>query len=335
MSEGSVRKIQFTGKSSFSLNVPKDWVKRVGLRAQDSVVVMEEGNSLVVTPLSRLEARGPQIDLFVDTPDPERGVRRVISAYLTGCEIIRILPRDGRLAVDYKESLKDAVGRRTIGFEVIEDSLKELTFQALVTRPQVDIFAIVRRMYIISSNMLSDGLASLLQGDREEASSVVKADDDVDRFNFYASRALNQAVENHSLLRETGLQYRSEAVTAKTILKSIERVADHAVSIASLTGKVSQIGGVDAERLRDELSTVSRIYEQSVSSFLNMNAIEAEQLLDQHGQLKEGRLRMRNEFGGSAGLVMEHLQRVSDYSADICEAVVDIAVAREMRRPGS
>ncbi|MEM0117751.1 MAG: phosphate uptake regulator PhoU [Conexivisphaerales archaeon] len=330
--EGTVRKIQFTGRSSFSLNLPKSWVEEVGLKPQDSVVISEEGNSLIVTPLRSADVGGHQVDLLVDSSNVDRGIRKVISAYLAGCEIIRIIPSEGRLGLEYKDSLKDAISKRTIGFEVTEDSLKELTFQALVARPQVDIFSTVRRMFIISSNMLNDAVASLLHSDTEEAASVVKADDDVDRFNFYAIRALNQAVENPTLLKDTGLKYRSEAVTAKTILKSIERIADHAVAIASLAGKIPQLSSEDSEFLRRESTLVSKAFEESISSFLNLDMYAAETLLDENKRSDEDRLTAKIKLGPSAGLVLEHLHRVADYSSDICEAVIDIIVAREMKR---
>lgn len=332
MSKGSIRKIQFTGRSSFSLNLPKSWVQEVGLKPQDSVVITEEGNSLIVTPLASSTAGGHQIDLFVDSVNVERGIRKVISAYLAGCEIIRIIPKEGRLGLDYKDRLKDAIEKRTIGFEVTEDSLKELTFQALVTRPQVDIFSTARRMFIISSNMLNDSVSALLNSDAEEAASVIKADDDIDRFNFYAIRTLNQAVENPTLLREIGLKYRSEAIMVKTILKSIERVADHAVSIAELSGKLTPMQIGEKELVRQEAAVASRSYEDAVSSFLKLDSNAAEELLDGFGKLKENRLDIRSKAAPYMSLIMEHLNRVTDYSSDICEAVIDIVVARDMKR---
>ncbi|MEM3267434.1 MAG: phosphate uptake regulator PhoU, partial [Conexivisphaerales archaeon] len=205
-------------------------------------------------------------------------------------------------------------------------------FQALVASPQVDIFATIRRMFIISSNMVNDAVAALLHNDAEEAASVIKADDDVDRFNFYAIRSLNQAVENPTLLKDTGLKYRSEAVMAKTIIKSIERIADHAVAIASLSGKISQLASDDSETLRKESTLVSKAFEDSISSFLNLDMFAAEKLLDENKNSEEERLVAKIKLGPTSGLVLEHLHRVADYSSDICEAVIDIVIAREMKR---
>ena len=49
--KGEVRKIQFSGKSSYMLALPKKWVEEMGLGAGDSVAVERQGDSsLIVTP---------------------------------------------------------------------------------------------------------------------------------------------------------------------------------------------------------------------------------------------------------------------------------------------
>ncbi len=330
--EGSIRKLQYTGKSSYSVNLPKSWVESLGLKPQDSLVVEEEGSSLRITPLKQSAPLAHQVDFIVSGESTGTIVRRVISAYLAGCETIRILPSSGRLNASFKDELKSKISARMIGFEVIEDSLKELTFQALVTRPQVDIFTLVRRMYFISYNMLQEAVSSIIQKDKEEASSVIKVDDDMDRFHFYGVRTLNQAVDNPSLLKDTGLNYRSEAVMMKTIVKSIERIADHAVAIASLVFSDASISADEADFIKNETAQVSKMYEDSVTSFFKIDGNKAEEALVEHEEAKKRRSQYSRDSKSSFGLVLEHVRRVSDYSADICETVIDLSIARAMRR---
>ncbi len=326
--EGSVRKLQYTGKSSYSVNLPKSWVEAAGLHPQDSLVVQEDGEALRIMPLKAGTPPGHQMDLIESGEPVETVARRVVSAYLAGCEVIRVLPKGGRLGVPFKEDLRQKIARRTIGLEVIEDSLKELTFQALVARPRTDIMTLVRRMYFISSNMLQEAVSSLLSGDREEAVSVTGTDDDVDRFHFYSVRILNQAADSASMLKDTGLLYRSEAMMAKTIVKSVERIADHAVSIAEMALAGAALTPEESGLVRDEAGQVSAEYENAISSFFRFDGRRAEEALMEHEGVKAGRERK----GPATGLVMEHIWRVSDYAADICEAVVDMTIARSMRR---
>ena len=47
-----VRKVQFTGKSTFVISLPKDWTERVGLQKGDSITLVEEEDaSLNIFPV--------------------------------------------------------------------------------------------------------------------------------------------------------------------------------------------------------------------------------------------------------------------------------------------
>ena len=49
--KGEIRKIQFSGKSSYMLALPKKWVEEMGLKRGESVAVERQGDSsLIVTP---------------------------------------------------------------------------------------------------------------------------------------------------------------------------------------------------------------------------------------------------------------------------------------------
>ena len=43
--KGQIRKIQFTGKSSYIVSLPKDWIKDQGLKQGDQVTVGRNGST--------------------------------------------------------------------------------------------------------------------------------------------------------------------------------------------------------------------------------------------------------------------------------------------------
>ena len=48
-----IRKIQFTGKSSYIVSLPKDWIKDQGLKQGDQVTVGRNGSTILeVKPVS-------------------------------------------------------------------------------------------------------------------------------------------------------------------------------------------------------------------------------------------------------------------------------------------
>ena len=42
-----IRKIQFTGKSSYIVSLPKDWIRDKGIKQGDQVSVVRQGSSVL------------------------------------------------------------------------------------------------------------------------------------------------------------------------------------------------------------------------------------------------------------------------------------------------
>ena len=48
-----IRKIQFTGKSSYIVSLPKDWIRDQGIKRGDQVSVVRQGSSVLeIKPVS-------------------------------------------------------------------------------------------------------------------------------------------------------------------------------------------------------------------------------------------------------------------------------------------
>src|SRR5438270_9234575 len=77
-----VRKIQFTGRSTFILSLPKGWMKEMQLKAGDLVsVVREANNSLSIIPndMRALSSTLEAITIISDRENTNSLKRKVIS----------------------------------------------------------------------------------------------------------------------------------------------------------------------------------------------------------------------------------------------------------------
>src|SRR6267378_3363584 len=94
------RKIQFSGKSSYVLALPKRWVEEMKLRAGDQVAVLRQGDtSLVITPRVN-KPYGSKSEAVVEIAPgakPTSSARRLISVYLLGYSVIQVKGKDGAL----------------------------------------------------------------------------------------------------------------------------------------------------------------------------------------------------------------------------------------------
>ncbi len=119
-----------------------------------------------------------------------------------------------------------------------------------------------------------------------------------------------------------GIERPEETLILKSILKSIERIADHAVSIAKLvTGKFS------FEQFPEEMGMRAiKIFDRAFESLITLDEIKANSLIQEnHGYVEEMARAPYN-------MLPEHLVRIAEYSSDICENVIDLKVSRKIKR---
>ncbi len=91
--------------------------------------------------------------------------------------------------------------------------------------------ATVLLMLWISTAMHKDAMASLAEQSYDLARTILKSDDEVDRFSLYILRNLVMATKNERMFQEIGLRGPSDSLSYRVAVPSIERVVDHAAGI--------------------------------------------------------------------------------------------------------
>ncbi|MGN6559053.1 MAG: PhoU domain-containing protein, partial [Candidatus Nitrosocosmicus sp.] len=231
-----IRKIQFTGRSTYILSLPKKWIEEMKLKAGDHVSISRNSNnSLCITPeqekrLNEVVNEASTIVLIDEGPNTLK--RKIVSIYLSGYNLINLKSKIGRIQPIQREAVREIVRRSLIGTEIIADSLDIITIQVLLTLPELSVNTAVRRMFLIASSMHRDVIIALKEKNFEIANGVIKSDDEVDRFSLYIMRNLVMATNNERILQEIGLKYPADCLSYRVTVKSIERVADHATRIA-------------------------------------------------------------------------------------------------------
>lgn len=333
-----MRKIQLTGKSTYIVSLPKRWVTELKLKAGDGVLLRrQKDSSLVIYPPSLRKPKEPvEVTVRVSPEeDPSSVYRRIVSLYLAGYNLIHIVAENEKLPTLQREAIKKFVREKLIGTEVVVDSMSEMTLQVLLKYPELSVKGAMRRMSALASSMHRDAISALEKFDGELAESVIKIDDEVDRFNLYLIRELTAVVENPELLKEIGLSSPSGCLGYRLITKSIERVGDHAVRIAEKIGKLKK--PVDKGLLK-KISTMSALsgslFDKSISALFEENFDLAEEVLREKEKIEPLENEVieyihRKEFGEDAinlRLISESLRRIAGYSADIAEVVLNLTV---------
>ena len=351
-SNNQVRKIQFTGRSTYQLSLPKKWINEMHIKAGDLVtIVRHANNSLSILPGNNRIGTSNLTNEVTAILLPNEGVnslkRKVVSIYLAGYNIIQLKSKNGRINPSQRDAVREVVRRNLVGTEIIADASDLITIQVLLSFPELSVNTAVRRMFLIANSMYKDAMSSLAELNYELAKVVIKSDDEVDRFSLYILRNLVIATQNERILREIGLKKSSDCLSYRVAVKSIERVADHASGIAD---KCLRIKGQISKEVFQKMEKMSQLsltlLGDSVEAFLrrdyaladsvgdkaeNIRSIESEILsfIDKGKKVARQNANNKEDDDNSNStnintkLILEDLRRTAEHATDIAEAAMN------------
>jgi len=334
-----LRKVQVTGGSTYIVSLPKTWVEQMGLQRGSIVRIQQKDDlTLLLQPQDVETTDSVRRVLINPTPQdtPESIVRRVVSAYLMGYNIISLRNSQTRIDSGQRFAVKDFTRKKLVGTEILSDLPRELTLHVLLSYSELSVKDALRRMSIIAASMHRDAVTALNSEDTQLAREIISMDDEVDRFNLYIIRLLKVAVTDGHVLKESKLKSPRECLGYRLITKSVERMADHAVNIAhnSLALTLSTIDPeimVELEKLSDFSVDV---FEKSMEALFDEDYIEADEVLgratDARGMEAEVLHKIVKyappEEVPSLRLIVESILRTAEYGADIAETVLNMTV---------
>lgn len=131
--QGDVRRVQKLGSSSLVVTLPKSWVKSVGLKPGDAVIVVQEGQTLRIVPAREPEEAGEGgVQLYGSTAQDAQ--RIIWCLYVLGPDRFEVsLP--GKEAF---HALREAAGRFT-GMEVSAVDEKTARVSVIIDPTRFDI----------------------------------------------------------------------------------------------------------------------------------------------------------------------------------------------------
>ncbi|MGA1975579.1 MAG: phosphate uptake regulator PhoU [Conexivisphaerales archaeon] len=335
-SEEEIRKVQFTGRASYIVNLPKRWIIKQNVHQGDSLVVIPQvDGSLRIAPKSMARGDG-SLEAVMKVPadlDNDALTRRLVSLYLSGYNTVRLVASGGVTMVQ-REAVKDLIRTRFVGTEIVSESSDSMTLQVLMSLPELPVEDALRRMSIITGFMLKDAFRAVETLDKSLANSVMRADDEVDRFSLYVIRQLVNAVMNQVVMKEIGLSSPAECLGYRVVVKTVERMADHAARIASTVismdrkldsstlADLAEFKALDAQALDASLAALfKRDYSMAEGVFAVVSRCRK---LDAKVLARISEKKSGDET--TSRLVAEDLRRWAEYAADIAEVVLNLTV---------
>lgn len=326
------RKVYVSGGSTYVISLPKKWVTKTNLKAGDSLVVTEQGSSLLFeTSVIEKESRVKEIKIS-QVPSSEALARIIIANYLVGYDTLKIkLDRKDNLL--YREAVRNIIDY-LIGIEIVEDTDDSIILEIMVDYKRMMTMQLLQRMFAINRSMLLDLGKALGTCDIGLAKDVIVREREIDRLYFLVVRQLKSAVEHQQIAEKLGIKYQRDCLGYRIVVKVLERIADHIEIIAKSYIRLCEI---QKELKLDEFiklnnSTIA-IFEKSVDSLFSRNISLAEKIFQELKEVKKTHSDISNKLLQPENIqsailqktMLDSLGRISSYSGDIAEIAINMS----------
>jgi phosphate uptake regulator len=349
------RRVQCTGRGSYIISLPKEWVEDLGLtRGSEIAFNIEVDSTLTLVPRKIMEKEGredaskpKEYYINVDPKETAESTLRMIRAlYAIGADIIRIRIKNVPNPVKYKNEIKNLARDNFLGSEVIDETPDEITLQILIKYSEFPIEKAVRRMAIVALAANRDAVAALKDRNLSLFDSVFSSRNDVNRLGLYIVRQLKHGIERN-LYRELGFKTPKEFLLYRIAVKDIENIGDNALNVVNSIGSLQKLiddgtlfikEPIDEEIYSQLLSFMNRaheIYNDSIKALFKRDYHDAEKLIEKRDALQslENELimlmaskKMDPGIASILRLIFDSLRRIMDYSRDMAELTLNRTV---------
>lgn len=349
------RRVQCTGRGSYIISLPKEWVEDLGLtRGSEIAFNIEADSTLTLVPRKIMEKEGredtskpKEYYINVDPKEPPESTLRMIRAlYAIGADIIRIRIKNVLNPVKYKNEIKNLARDNFLGSEVIDETPDEITLQILIKYSEFPIEKAVRRMAIVALAANRDAVAALKDRNLSLFDSVFSSRNDVNRLGLYIIRQLKHGIERN-LYRELGFRTPKEFLLYRIAVKDIENIGDNALNVVNSIGSLQKLiddgtlfikEPIDEEIYSQLLSFMNRaheLYNDSIKALFKRDYHDAEKLIEKRDALQslENELimlmaskKMDPGIASNLRLIFDSLRRIMDYSRDMAELTLNRTV---------
>ncbi len=340
------RKIQFTGKSSYIVSLPKQWIMELGLKQGDQIRMIRKSSSTLELYPPKFETRIQKKDdatIEIDLEEESAIVRKLISLYFLGFKTINVKPKSGRLSPSQRNAVKEAVKRMLMGSEIISDSSGGITIQVLVNLLELSVDGAFKRMIHLAKSMSSDAILAVKENNLDLAEEVINTDDEVDRFGFYIIRQLKIAIQNEHMLKEMGFRNARNCLGYRLIVKNIERTGDHASFIAKdILEFKKPIKKEIIEKIQEMNEFSLSVLDDSCLALFKEDYIQAEKTIKKTDMISKYEKKVRDvskslkddEEIYRIRRITENIRRVAEYASDIAEIVLNMNIEKTLKKKG-
>ena len=228
------RKVQRVGYSTYSVSLPKNWVREAGLKPGDIVMLTEEKDgSLKLVPSNMVERKAQTEECVINSDlctDPGMLERLIVGNYTLGLDSFSVISST-RISRGHIDEIRE-ITHRLMGLGIVQETPERIDLQCSVDPTKFKLDMLMRRLVVIASTIYSEAMQSLVESNIELAEDAIRREDEADMMYWLAMRLLLSAQRDRVVADKIGLEEPSHILYFALISRYLEVIADHAENIA-------------------------------------------------------------------------------------------------------
>jgi len=303
------RKIQLIAGITYSISLPKKWVKEHGLKEKSELLLNEKSDgSLIISPSGQITKK--EIDTFdLDIDSYKEDASQILFVlYYLGSENINIFSKKS-MPFELKSRIKEAL-RHMSGTEIIFEDAQRIKIKVLLDKSKVDINQIFYRTALLINSSIDIILTNF---NTEE----IKGNEyEIDRLYHLIAKIILLSHADTSILLSSNIKNIYYLTSYLLISKKLENIGD---SINNLSLYLSK----NQSKIK-EIKKILLFFKESINSGINFFMNKEKKSFTKTD--KEAIRNIGNEIEKLKDLnVIKHLDDILRFLVDVEEELTNIS----------
>lgn len=301
------RKIQLIAGSTYSISLPKEWVKKRGLREKSELVINEMGDGSLC--VSSNETSKDLSEITINADEYSTNIDHVIfSLYYIGIEKIMLFSKSV-FSKETKGKIRKTINYMS-GTEITYEDEKSITISVLLDKAKLNVFQLIYRISLI----IESSLTNLAEGPC--MNEITVNENEIDRLYHLIVKISSLSLKDTNLLESSNIKNISLIPAYFLISKKLENLADRINHISEYLSKT----GSSFEN-RDEITSFIKSELNRSIKYLMTKQSRIFEEMDQKEYEKIRSLVKKSKDK----IVEDYLKDILRYLTDIEEEIVTIS----------
>ncbi len=213
------RKIQLIAGTTYSVSLPKDWVKKSNLDVHDEVVLEEKNDrTLVISGSSIKQKKFNEISINVD--EYAHNIDQILFAiYYLGIENINLFSKK-ELTKDVRSRIRKTLTHMS-GTEISYEDKQKIAIKVLLDKSKINLAQILYRISLIIELTICN------LTDKLDISEVRINENEIDRLYHLTSKIISLSLIDANILNSSRIRNVSLIPSYFLIAKKLENIGDN------------------------------------------------------------------------------------------------------------